>query len=102
MTANMRYYFDWDISKAKSNFLKHRISFERATTIFRDPNIISIPDDEHSEEEERWLTMGLDEKEILLVISHTFESSNAFAYKLRLISARKATKSEAEQYEEGI
>lgn len=88
--------------KAKSNFLKHRISFERATTIFRDPNIISIPDDEHSEDEERWLTMGLDENGILLVISHTFESINASVYKLRLISARKATKSEANQYEEGI
>jgi uncharacterized DUF497 family protein len=54
----MRYVFEWDIRKAKSNFHKHRISFERATTIFRDPNILSIPDDEHSESEERRLTMG--------------------------------------------
>ena len=53
----MRYDFEWDIRKAKSNFRKHKISFERAATIFRDANILSIPDEEHSESEERWLTM---------------------------------------------
>lgn len=98
----MRYDFEWDTRKAKSNSGKHRITFERATTIFRDPNLISIPDNEHSETEERWLTMGLDENGILLVISHTFEGAAKFAYRIRIISARKATKAELRQYEKGI
>lgn len=98
----MQFDFEWDSRKAKSNIGKHNISFERATTIFRDPNILSIPDAEHSESEERWLTMGLDESGILLVISHTFKNMNAENCRIRIISARKATKTEEKQYEEGI
>ena len=98
----MRYDFEWEIRKAKSNIRKHKISFERAATIFRDPNLLSIPDEIHSESEERWLTMGLDENGILLVISHTFANQSATVCKIRIISARKATKSEDKQYEEGI
>lgn len=98
----MRYDFDWDIGKAKSNFHKHKISFERATTIFRDPNLLSIPDDEHSDFEERWITIGLDENGILLVLSHKFEHLSPTVCKIRIISARKATNSEKEQYEKGI
>src|SRR5215207_4525909 len=98
----MRYDFEWDIRKAKSNLDKHKISFERATTIFRDPNILSIPDEEHSDIEERWITIGLDENGILLVLSHTFNDVSATVSKIRIISARKATTEEEEQYEEGI
>jgi uncharacterized protein len=98
----MRYDFEWDIRKAKSNFHKHRISFERATTIFRDPHILSIPDEEHSASEERWLTIGLDENGILLVLSHKFKDLSVALCKIRIISARKATTTEEEQYEEGI
>ena len=98
----MRYDFEWDSRKAKSNFRKHGISFERAALIFRDPNILSIPDEEHSATEERWLTIGLDEKGILLVLSHTFNDLSAAVCKIRIISARKATKTEEEQYEKGI
>lgn len=77
----MRFDFEWDDRKAKSNIGKHDISFERATTIFRDPNILSIADEEHSESEERWLTMGLDKSGILLVISHTFINVEQFSDK---------------------
>ena len=98
----MRYDFEWDIRKAKGNVRKHKISFERATTIFRDPNLLSISDEEHSETEERWLTMGLDENGVLLVISHKFENVDATVCRIRIISARKATKTEETQYEEGI
>lgn len=98
----MRYDFEWDIRKARSNVGKHKISFERAATIFRDPNLLSIPDQEHSEAEERWLTMGLDETGNLLVISHTFKHSSAKVCQIRIISARKATTAEEKQYEEGI
>lgn len=98
----MRYDFDWDIRKAKSNFRKHKIRFERAATVFRDPNILSIPDEEHSEFEERWLTMGMDENGILLVLSHTFRDLSKAVCKIRIISARRATTTEEEQYEKGI
>lgn len=98
----MRYDFEWDTKKARNNIRKHKVSFERAATIFRDQNLLSIPDEEHRESEERWVTMGLDETGILLVISYKFESTEAGVSRIRIISARKATRSEKEQYEEGI
>ncbi len=98
----MRYDFEWDSRKAKSNFRKHRISFERAAAIFRDPNILSIPDEEHSATEERWLTIGLDETGTLLVLAHKFEDLSAAVCRIRIISARKATGTEEQQYEKGI
>ena len=57
----MRYDFEWDPKKARGNVRKHKIGFERATTVFRDRNLLSIPDEEHSQSEERWITIGLDE-----------------------------------------
>lgn len=98
----MRYDFDWDPRKAKANPRKHEVSFERATTIFRDPHLLSIPDEDHSETEERWITIGLDENGILLVLVHTFEKVVANSARIRVISARKATKEETKNYEEGI
>jgi hypothetical protein len=53
------YNFEWDPTKAQINLNKHKISFEKATTIFHDSNAISIYDEEHSYEEERWITLGL-------------------------------------------
>lgn len=100
--TSMRYDFEWDLKKARSNVRKHKISFERATTIFRDPNMLSIPDKEHSQIEERWITMGLDENGILLVIVHTFFRLNRNVSRIRIISARKVTRKETKQYEEGI
>jgi len=99
---SMRYDFEWDIRKARSNVRKHNVSFERASTIFRDPHLISIPDEEHGKTEERWITIGLDETGILLVISHTFVTAAGQMAKVRIISARKATRRETRQYEEGI
>ena len=98
----MRYDFDWDPRKAKANIRNHKVSFERATTTFRDPHLLSIPDDEHSESEERWITMGLDESGSLLVLVHTFENILDDSARIRIISARKATKKETKNYEEGI
>ena len=98
----MRYDFEWDPKKARNNIRKHKVGFERAATIFRDPNLISIPDEDHSESEERWITMGLDENGILLVMSHKFESSAFEIARIRIISARKATSKETKKYEEGI
>jgi uncharacterized DUF497 family protein len=96
----LQYNFEWDPAKAKQNIQKHGVSFQRAGTIFRDPHAISIFDGEHSQEEERWVTMGRDSGAILLVVSHTFHEVNASSYSIRIISARKATKKEKRQYEE--
>ena len=54
----MRYEFDWDPVKERQNIRKHHVSFRQAATVFRDPNQLSIYDEEHSEEEDRWITMG--------------------------------------------
>ncbi len=96
----MRYNFEWDPTKVKQNIRKHKVSFQRAATIFRDPHAISIFDDEHSREEDRWITIGLDSEGILLVVSHTFCSIDASSCNIRIISARKATKKETKPYEE--
>jgi uncharacterized DUF497 family protein len=65
--------------------------------VFKDPNALSLFDEEHSDEEERWITLGLDETGVLLVISHTFNAAENQA-RVRLVSVRKATKNEKKQY----
>jgi hypothetical protein len=69
----LRYRFEWDPAKDKANVRKHKVSFRRAATIFRDPNQLSVYDEEHSGNEERWITMGIDSGGILLVVVHTFK-----------------------------
>lgn len=96
----MRYEFDWDPAKARRNLKKHGVSFERAANIFLDPFAISIFDEHHSEAEDRWITIGAETNEILLVVVHTFRNIDAETSLVRLISARKATKDEAHQYHE--
>ena len=96
----MRYTFEWDPVKAKENLRKHGISFERAAELFLDPLAVSIVDQEHSEAEERWVTIGRDSRGMILVLVHTFAEVSAKKCKIRVISARKATKKEARQYEE--
>ena len=98
----MRYYFEWDPQKAKINLKKHKVSFERACTVFKDPNALSIYDEEHSEEDDRWITLGMDINGTLLVVVHTFEQLDENTCKIRIISARKATKKEIKQYNEEI
>ena len=98
----MRFDFEWDIRKARNNIRNHRVSFERAATVFRDPNLISVPDENHSEAEERWITMGFDEAGSLLVLSHKFETISRQVSRVRIISARRATRKERGQYEKGI
>ena len=95
----MNYNFEWDLEKAKANFAKHKISFQRASTIFLDPFALSIFDDEHSIDEDRWLTLGKDSKGILIVVFHTFRKFDSHACTIRIISARKATRKERRQYE---
>ncbi len=98
----MRYQFDWDPEKDRQNVRKHRVSFRLAATVFRDPNQLSIFDLDHSEIEDRWITMGLDSNGILRVVVHTFVQTSEDSCEIRIISARKATNSESKQYHEGI
>ena len=95
----MNYNFEWDPDKAKSNLAKHKVSFERASAIFLDSFAISLFDDEHSHDEDRWITMGKDKSDILIVAVHTFRKINASSSNIRIISARKANRKERLQYE---
>ena len=95
----MRYNFEWDPVKAHVNLRKHGIGFERAADLFLDPLAISIFDEEHSEGEERWVTIGRDKHGKILVIVHTFAEVSADESAVRIISARKASKREVRQYE---
>jgi uncharacterized DUF497 family protein len=94
-----QYQFEWDPAKARQNAKKHRITFERGATVFLDPNALSLFDEQHSEDEERWATLGLDQTGALLVICHTYHGEAENRARVRLISARKATKNEMKQYQ---
>ena len=93
------YQFEWDPAKAKGNFSKHRVHFEAAAEVFLDPLALTIPDDEHSESESRWITMGKDTTGQYILVVHTFEEAGEMA-RIRLISARRPTPTEVQAYEE--
>ena len=96
----MRYNFEWDPEKARANKRKHKVSFELASTVFRDPKALSVFDSEHGGSEERWLTLGISATGTLLVVHHTYDQLDAVMVRIRIISSRKATKRETQQYEE--
>jgi uncharacterized DUF497 family protein len=87
--------FDFDPSKAASNFQKHGVSFGEATTVFGDPLAATIRDDEHSDEEDRFITIGTSSAGRVLFLVYTEDDSS-----VRLIGARVATARERAQYEE--
>ena len=95
----MNYNFEWDFNKAKINLKNHNVSFESASSLFKDINVISIFDEKHSQDEERWITIGLNEETRTLVVIHTFISIEKDEYNIRIISARKATKKEQKTYQ---
>jgi len=86
--------------KARQNLKKHGVSFERAARIFLDPFAVSIFDEKHSDDEDRWITIGSEANEVLLVVMHTFRDIDANTAIIRIISARKADREEAHQYHE--
>ena len=94
-----QYQFEWDTVKARQNAKKHRVTFERAATVFLDANALSLFDDQHGEDEERWITLGLDRTGALLVVCHTYREETETSARVRLISARKAIKNETKQYQ---
>jgi uncharacterized DUF497 family protein len=87
--------FVWDKNKNEANIRKHNISFDEAKTVFFDDNARLIPDPEHSISEERFIILGITNKLRLLVVVHTYKEDDDV---IRIISARKATKTETKYY----
>lgn len=90
--------FEWHPGKAASNVRRHDVSFNLAATVFNDPLAASMPDDEHSDHEERWVTIGQAENGWTLVVVHTFRQAAEQAV-VRIISARRATSAERKAFE---
>ncbi len=93
------YEFDWDAAKAEANARKHGVTFESAMTVFRDPLALTVYDEEHSEQEERWVTVGRAENGATVLVVHTFTATTPGSALIRIISARAATNRERQQYE---
>ncbi len=87
--------FEWDPKKARKNLQRHRISFNEAATVFGDPLSMTFPDPDHSIRECRYIIIGLSSSSRMLVIAHTYQKD-----RVRIISARKATRQERKYYEE--
>jgi hypothetical protein len=92
--------FEWDPEKARSNRSKHGVRFEEAASIFRDPSMLTVYDAGHSQNEDRWISMGISERGRLLVVCHTFAEETPAAATVRIFSSRKATQTETSQYQE--
>ncbi|MCI8852149.1 MAG: BrnT family toxin [Lachnospiraceae bacterium] len=87
--------FEWDNNKNEINKKKHKISFEEAKTVFYDSDALIIDDPEHSEDEDRFIILGLSKRANLLVVCHCYRESDSV---IRIISARKATATETGYY----
>ena len=87
--------FEWDLNKARKNIKTHGVSFDEASTAFKDTLSLTIYDPLHSDKEDRFILIGNSYKNRLLVIVHTERGD-----KIRIISARKTTRNERKQYEE--
>ena len=88
--------FEWDEDKADENLRKHGVSFSEAMTVFADPLSLTGYDPEHSDDEDRYITMGESADNRLLVISHVDRGED-----IRIVSAREATRAERRDYEDG-
>lgn len=86
--------FEWDEANNQANFRKHGIDFRQAAYVFADTFALSVPDDDHSEREERWLLLGMSLNDQVLLVVHTFRYDDV----IRIISARKATATETATY----
>ena len=89
--------FEWQVSKAETNFRKHGVGFEEALTVFADPLARIFDDPGHSADESREIIVGHSTRQRLLIVSFTERSR-----KVRIISARRTTKRERHDYEQGL
>jgi uncharacterized DUF497 family protein len=87
--------FEWDAAKAETNLKEHGVSFDEATTVFRDTLSITISDPNHSGSEDRFIDIGMSHRMQLLVVSYTERQD-----RIRIISARRATRAERKSYKE--
>ena len=94
------FQFDWDENKATTNLRKHGVSFEIASTVFKDPRLLTVADLEHDESEDRWFSIGSASNGALLSIVYLWSETEPTTIKIRLISARQATTAEIRQYGE--
>lgn len=101
MSEGTDYEFEWDDAKASGNLVKHGVDFMDAMTVLLDPLAMTRFDDEHSDDEERWVSLGRAANQQLLLVVHTFSATGPNTALVRLISARPATRREHEQYEQG-
>jgi len=90
--------FEWDEAKNRLNRAKHGVSFESAQFVFQDPLHVSVQD-RHVSDEERWVTIGIVDR-VVLVVAHIYSEVDGDEA-IRIISARKATRTERIRYEEG-
>lgn len=97
--SEFAYQFAWDTEKAATNRTKHGVAFELAATVFRDELALSIYDEDHSDDEERWITIGMAETGDLLLVVHTFEELSPQESLIRIISAREPTRQERLDYQ---
>jgi uncharacterized DUF497 family protein len=88
--------FEWDEAKNVANRRKHRVSFEEAKSVFADEFARLIADPDHSDEEDRFILLGMSANLRILIVSHCYR----FGDTIRIISAQKADKSERKQYED--
>jgi len=89
--------YEWDAKKAEANLRRHGVPFEEAATVFLDSLAVTYPDPDHSDQEKREITIGHSTRQRLLFISHCPRGD-----RIRIISARRATRKERDQHEEGI
>ena len=89
----------WDDAKAQSNLIKHGVTFAQAATVMLDPLALTVFDEAHSQTEERWFTLGQSSEGRLLAVAHIYQMLDANMARVRLISAREATRQERQQYE---
>jgi len=87
--------FEWDPDKNTENKRKHGVSFEEAQAVFLDENALMIHDPDHSDEEDRFILLGLSAKIRLLAVCHCYRISDEV---IRIITARKATRNEQKRY----
>ena len=100
MDDGIIYDFEWDPAKALTNTVKHDVTFDQAATVLLDALALTVYDEANSREEERWFTLGFDAIGRLLAVSHTYRSIEPNRARIRIISARKATRREQRAYEE--
>jgi uncharacterized protein len=93
--------FEWDPAKATANLAKHGVTFQEAMQVFRDPLALTIPDPQPVDPEERWITIGQAGPALLVLVVHTHIEIDAETVYIRIISARKPTRKERQQYEDG-